>query len=67
MSSTINTTYPQAPLVVPKPLARTPAPTIDSDGDNDASKAAKAPVASPIAVNTPLPAGSTGSMVNLKA
>jgi len=46
MSTSISNTFPQAPLVVPKPLARVAAPTVDSDGDNDGTKSAKAAKAS---------------------
>jgi hypothetical protein len=67
MSSSISNTFPQAPLVVPKPLARPAAPTIDSDGDNDGSKGAKAPVTPAQTAQPVLPNGAPGGIVSLKA
>jgi hypothetical protein len=46
MSTSISNTFPQAPLVVPKPLARVAAPTVESDSDNDGAKSAKTAKAS---------------------
>ena len=63
MSSSISNTFPQAPLTVPKPLARAATQVIDSDGDSDGTKA-------PAATTTPsptMPAGTPGATVSLKA
>jgi len=69
MSSSINTSYPQAPLVVPKPVSRPMSPTSDADGDNDGSKgvSSKAPVASAQIAKPVLPTDAPSGMVNLKA
>lgn len=61
MSTAISSTFPQAPLTVPKPLARAAVQVIDSDGDNDGTKAPAAPTA------PAMPAGTPGATVSLKA
>ena len=61
MSSSISNTFPQAPLTVPKPLARAATQVIDSDGDSDGTKA-------PAATTTPaMPVGTPGATVSLKS
>jgi hypothetical protein len=55
MSTSISNTFPQAPLVIPKPIARAITPTVDSGGDNDGTKSAKAAKASVAFVPTAAP------------
>ena len=55
MSTSISNTFPQAPLVIPKPIARATNPTVDSDGDSDGTKSAKAAKASAAFVPTAAP------------
>ena len=62
MSSSISNTFPQAPLTVPKPLARAATQVIDSDGDSDGTKAPAATTPSPTML-----AGTRGATVSLKA
>ena len=61
MSSSIGSTLPQAPLTVPKPLARAAVQVMDSDGDQDGTKAPAAPT------SPAMPAGTPGATVSLKA
>lgn len=69
MSGSISPSSPQAPLVMPQPLARAKPPQIDSDGDTDGSTAAKvkAPVAQNTEAKSVVPSNPTGGMVNLRA
>jgi hypothetical protein len=55
MPTSISNTFPQAPLVIPKPLARATTSTVDSDGDNDGTKSAMAAKASAAFVPTAAP------------
>ena len=54
MSSSINNTYPQAPLEIPKSLQKSSAPIIE-------------PVSPLQTVKPALPTGTPGSIVSLKA
>jgi hypothetical protein len=69
MSGSISPSFPQAPLVVPQPLARVKPPQIDADGDTDGSTASKvkAPVAQNTEAKSVVPSNPTGGMVNLRA
>ena len=55
MSTSISNTFPQAPLVIPKPIARATTTTVDSGGDNDGAKSAKAAKAPEAFVPTAAP------------
>ena len=69
MSGSISPSFPQAPLMVPQPLARTKPLQIDSDGDTDGSTAAKvkAPVAQNTEAKSVVPSNPTAGIVNLRA
>ena len=69
MSSSISTTFPQAPLVVPEPLAKAKPNQIDAEQATAvaASAKAQAPVDQNSAAKTVVPSDPTGGIVNLRA
>ena len=69
MSGSISPSFPQAPLVVPEPLARAKPLQIVADADPDGSTASKvkAQVAQNTEAKSVVPSNPTGGMVNLRA
>ena len=67
MSSAINSSFPQPPLLVPKSLSviNTPATDPDTNGNSQASTS-KIPTTAEMTANTPRQIGPPGS-INLKA
>ena len=67
MSSSISTSFPQAPLVVPEPLAKPIQINAEQATAVAASAKAQAPVDQNSAAKTVVPSDPTGGMVNLRA